>query len=195
MSDQKSPEDYITRVTNLIERVKKAFNDPFWGQRNILKRRANEVKNSIATAESSLDALKDALRYDGKVDDVEDFMNTLSPEETIVFVSVFQFDGRNLLGWEMTLCALDSGSISRPIYSDEEKVKQLVMSKGLSLSEGYVVVKVLKKDILDIHPLDALGQEMTALKRGAVRLENIFRFVHYNQDQYDVKNGKLLKVS
>lgn len=194
MNNDGGPGDYVSQVSQLMEKLKKLFSNVFWTKRNLLKRRSNQALDKIVEVEDALDKLKDLVSYDGVVKKTEDIQSAMHEDEALAFVSVFQANGKDLRGWEMTLLALEGSAISRPVYPDESSARQLVASKGSPLREGYVIVRVKKSDVLSMQQKDVLGQTLMTLKKNAVTVQCIERFVHFNQDLYRFTDGKLLKL-
>ena len=147
--------------------------------------------------EQQVQALKDQIgQITANVTGVDNLDWPVCPEGMVsVFVSLYQMNGINLLGWEIALSSLTSGVVNRPVYKNEADVKQWVVSRGSTITEAYVEVFIDKSMILDRETKDKLGADLLSLKQGAILLDHIIKFVHYNEVCYQVKAGKLLRVS
>ena len=86
--------------------------------------------------------------------------------------------------------------ISRPIYADEEDLKDVLKIKENKINEAYVSIYINQTDILslpsDKSSCDKLGKILLSLKDNTLNLENINRFVHQS-GVYQYKHGHLLK--
>lgn len=191
---QNDQQGRISALKTLLEKVSAMFSSDVWSKRNLLKRKQKEALESLNNAQEKLNKLEEAISHEDGKQTADTMQASFSDNEMLVFISLHQQDGCNLTGWELTLCALESGSISRPIYEKEEQAKQLVSARAASLNEGYCLVKVQKGDVLPVERRDNLGQKLLSLRKGAVKLENVLRFVHFNQDSYSVVSGKLVKT-
>jgi intracellular multiplication protein IcmQ len=116
-----------------------------------------------------------------------------------VFVSVFQQDFNDLRKWERMLKSLTDYSVTRPVYKDEEHVKEMIRGRPDPNKEGYVVVLVRKQDIVKGFAgkptSDKLGYELLNVKDGGILPGGIQRFVLSGRT-YELLEGtlKLLQV-
>ena len=113
-----------------------------------------------------------------------------------VYVSLYSSDGDNIQSWEMIVANLPRQMISRPIYADEEDLKDVLKIKENKINEAYVSIYINQTDILslssDKSSCDKLGKILLSLKDNTLNLENINRFVHQS-GVYQYKHGHLLK--
>lgn len=112
-----------------------------------------------------------------------------------VYISLYASDGVNLHSWEKIVANLPGQVISRPIYADEEDVKEALKLKTNQQNEAYVAIYIHQTDILSVAPekasLDKLGKVLLSLKNNALNLENISRFVH-KSGVYRYEHGRLV---
>ncbi|MDI9817878.1 MULTISPECIES: Dot/Icm secretion system protein IcmQ [unclassified Legionella] len=115
-----------------------------------------------------------------------------------VFIGLYSTEGNSLQAWERILANLPRQIISRPIYSSEEDVKNLIKSKENKLNEAYVAAYINQSDILPMTPekmpSDRFGRPLLSLKDRALNIENISRFVHLT-GVYQYRKGRLIKNS
>lgn len=122
----------------------------------------------------------------------------LHSDKLEVFIGLYSYDGNNMQSWERIITNLPRQMISRPIYSEEQAIKDSIRTKDNKLNEGYVSIYVEKSDVLpttvDKTPTDKLGKSLLTLKDKSLKLENINRFVHIS-GIYKYLNGRLIKIS
>jgi intracellular multiplication protein IcmQ len=115
-----------------------------------------------------------------------------------IFISLYSFDGTNLQSWERILINLPKQMVSRPIYANEEDIRNLIKTKENKNNEGYVSIYVNQNDILPSTPekslTDKLGRPLLSLKDKALNLDNINHFVHAT-GIYQFTQGRLVKNS
>lgn len=118
----------------------------------------------------------------------------LAPGVIKVYISLYQSDSNNLQSWLHTVRTLALYNVTRPTYSSEQQVREMVSSKADIQRHGYVEVLINQSDIIPIDPLpvDSLGHELLILKEGAVQLNNIVRFVHGNKKYYSIHSSGLV---
>lgn len=113
-----------------------------------------------------------------------------------IFVSLYSADGSNLQSWEKIVANLPRQMISRPIYADEDHVRNLIKMKENQHNEAYVAVFINLTDIIPLPPdkvlVDKLNNPLLALKDRVLEIENISRFVHFT-GVYQFDRGRLIK--
>ncbi|TAL59948.1 MAG: Dot/Icm secretion system protein IcmQ [Legionella sp.] len=114
-----------------------------------------------------------------------------------VYVSLYSADGSNLQSWERIVANLPRQMISRPIYADEEHIKEILKIKENKINEAYVAIYINQLDILPLSAekssFDKLGRALLSLKDKTLNLENISRFVHQT-GVYRYERGHLIKT-
>ncbi|KTC66541.1 IcmQ protein (plasmid) [Legionella adelaidensis] len=122
----------------------------------------------------------------------------LHNDQIEVFIGLYSFDGSNMQSWERILTNLPRQMISRPIYAEEQDIKNIIRTKENKINEAYVAIYINQLDILptssDKTPTDKLGKALLTLKDKSLSLENITRFVHIS-GIYKYNNGRLLKTA
>lgn len=113
-----------------------------------------------------------------------------------VYISLYSADGSNIQSWEKIVTNLPRQMISRPIYADEENIKDILKIKEHKINEAYVAIYINKDDILSLGadklPKDKLGNTLLNLKDKTLNLDNISRFVHVT-GVYRFERGHLIK--
>jgi intracellular multiplication protein IcmQ len=102
-------------------------------------------------------------------------------------------NGNDLRQWENQLASILKIAQSRPIYSEEVKVMNVLRSNLDRLTDAYIKVIVDKRDIIDSARIvkDRLGQELVTVSVTAIRPENVIEFVHQRK-KYSFVHGKLV---
>jgi intracellular multiplication protein IcmQ len=112
-----------------------------------------------------------------------------------VYVTLYQMDGNNMARWALTLGAIAIQGISRPIYENENDALNMIHHREAQEKEGYAVVQVPAVAIVKpatTHQ-DKLGQKLLHVKPGALKADNITRFVHIS-GQYAWQKNQLVKM-
>jgi intracellular multiplication protein IcmQ len=116
----------------------------------------------------------------------EQITTTIKEGHKKIYISLYQTQGTNLKIWQNMLQSLAKYSITRPVYDDEEHIRELIRSKPEPQRHAYAVVTIKKDGIIDTGniSLDKFSHKLLTLKEGAVQLENIIEFVHANDKRY-----------
>ena len=114
-----------------------------------------------------------------------------------IYISLYSFDGSNFQNWERIVSNLPNQMISRPIYTEEDHVKEILKLKENKINEAYVAIYINKEDVLPLHPdkilKDKLGNSLLSIKDRTLFLDNISRFVHVT-GTYQFTKGHLIKT-
>jgi intracellular multiplication protein IcmQ len=98
-----------------------------------------------------------------------------------VYISVFQQDFADLRKWERMLKSITDYSITRPVYKEEDHVKEMIRGRPDPNKEGYVAAMVKKEDIVKGFAgkatADKSGYELLNIKEGGIRPGGIRRLV------------------
>lgn len=113
-----------------------------------------------------------------------------------LFIGLYCSDGFNVFSWERIVVNLPDQMVSRPVYAHEEDIKEMIRGKSNKINEAYISAFVDTDAIIHLPPektlYDKLNKPMVSLKDGAVRLDNLHRFVHLT-GIYDFGSGRLVK--
>ncbi|WED43620.1 Dot/Icm secretion system protein IcmQ [Legionella cardiaca] len=116
--------------------------------------------------------------------------------EQEVFIGLYSTEGNSIQAWERILANLPRQMISRPIYINEQDVRNLIKSKEKKINEAYLAIYINQGDILQMPPdkalTDRFGRPLLALKDKTLNLDNVIRFVHLSGTYHYVK-GRLVK--
>ena len=114
-----------------------------------------------------------------------------------IYISLYSFDGANLQNWERIVSNLPRQMISRPIYTSEEHIKEVIKLKANKTNEAYVAIYINKEDVLILPPdkilKDKWGNSLLSIKDRTLFLDNISRFVHIT-GTYEFSKGRLIKM-
>lgn len=163
----------------ILQALNKAIDEGPWDASNFLKMLG---KNLIGIRDDFLNQLGASTQAQLKAQThLENQMAKRSNQQEI-YVSLYSADGSNLQSWERIVTNLPRQMISRPIYANEDDVKELVRLKENKVNEAYVAIYINKDDILFLSPdktlMDKRGKPLLSIKDKTLYLENISRFVH-----------------
>ena len=189
--------DVFSFAAGTIEKVKKLLKSELWEKSFLLKHKRKKAEETLSEFEESMGDLKDrVLNVDNVVEKKRQSINV--PEgDKLVYVSLYQASGKDIMMWQITCNAIATCGFGRPIYLEEEMAQQWVKSKGAGNTDGYAVVHVPESSIIlldkDERPMyDGLENQIVHIKPGNLAPESIVKFVHYNQDSYYFIDGKLV---
>lgn len=115
-----------------------------------------------------------------------------------IFIALYSSTGINIQSWAHMLANLPKQMISRPIYANEQDVKDVIRTKENPNNEAYVSIYVNQSDILpttpDKTPVDKLGKPLLSVKDRSVKLDNINRFEHVT-GTYRYVEGRMTKIN
>ncbi|OCH98355.1 Dot/Icm secretion system protein IcmQ [Legionella jamestowniensis] len=191
MKDELTPEQAQAILEALDETIQKGP----WDESNFLRvigknlreirqNFANQIGSTTEAPKSNASTQKEAM--------------LLQSGQQEIFISLYTTEGNNVQAWERILANLPRQIISRPVYTNEQDVKNLIKSKQNKINEAYVVAHVNQSDILqmsaDKAPADRFGRPLLTLKDRSLNLDNIVRFVHLS-GVYRYIKGRLVKNS
>lgn len=122
----------------------------------------------------------------------------LKDNQIEVFVALYNAQGGDIKQWTKVLMNVSKLSISRPIYSTEKAVREMIRSSAHMANEGYVSAHINKSDILpapeDRAPRDKLGNILLLLKETAITPQCVRKFYH-KSGIYTLKKGELERIA
>lgn len=179
----------------ILQALDKAITTGPWEESNFLRvigKNLQEIRNNFANL---LSGNQDVNQSDTTVQDNRAAQRASQQE---VFIALYASDGNNLQSWERILANLPRQLISRPVYTEELNVQNLIKSKENKVNEAYVAVYISQSDILtlpsDKIPCDKFGKPLLTLKDRSLNLDNISRFIHLS-GTYNYQKGRLIKNS
>lgn len=187
MTGEKDPDSETLR--RFIEIVDEALVAGEWQGTHLLRSMEKKIKELREEAVQ----LQTQLKEDVMAKSIGAGGNTHSNLET-VYVSVYQQDFNDLRKWERTLKSITDYSITRPVYKEEDHIKEMIRGRPDPNKEGYVAVMVKAEDIVPGFAgkpaTDKSGYDLLNIKEGGVRPAGIRRFV-LGDKTYEFIDGSL----
>ncbi|WP_419420330.1 Dot/Icm secretion system protein IcmQ [Legionella sp. D16C41] len=190
MSKNHLTDDQIKAILQILE---DAIKGGPWDASNFLKvigKTLQDYHNELTRLYNESKAIKDQSGYGAG--------RALNENQQEVFISLYTSDGGNIQAWERILFNLPKQIISRPIYAQEEDVKNLIKSKENKINEAYVSIWVDKDTILNLPPdkapRDRFGKSLLTLKDRSIDLNNIDYFAHLS-GTYRYQRGRLIMAN
>lgn len=178
----------------ILKALNKAIEEGPWEKSNFLRMVG---KNLTAIRDDFLTRLGAKSEHELKNESQLANKMALRSSQLEIFISLYSSDGINIQSWERIVANLPKQTISRPIYSNEENLKEVLKLKDNKNNEAYVAIFIDKQDILSLAPdkvpKDKLGTSLLSLKDRTLNLENISRFVHVT-GSYQFLRGRLVKM-
>jgi len=171
---------------------------------NLLSSDDWETSLLLRATKKHLTALKDeakqiATKLNGNAElKVRQEVNaTLKEGHLKIYISLYQAKGSSIKVWHKMLKSLANYSMSRPVYANEEHVREVIRSKPDMQRHAYAIVAIANDNIINLgkKPVDSFNHELLMLKEGTVQLQNIIEFVHANEKHYVFKNDELILVT
>lgn len=177
----------------VVKALDEAIQKGPWEQSNFLKAIGQNLKGIRENFVSQLGARS---QQQIKADAHLAHRMALRNEQQEIFVSLYSSDGTNLQSWEKIIANLPRQMISRPIYSNEEHIREIIKMKENKQNEAYVAIFINQTDIIPLSPdkalYDKLGNPLLTLKDKTLNVENISRFVHHS-GIYQLDRLRLIK--
>ncbi|HJN37784.1 MAG TPA: Dot/Icm secretion system protein IcmQ [Gammaproteobacteria bacterium] len=126
---------------------------------------------------------------------IEKDVSSLFQDQVKIYITLYLSTGKRIDQWEKLLKVINTGVQGRPAYRDEVYARNYVNSKQSTDCDGYIVMRIDKKYLLDVPEdkvsKDALGQAIVSFLPRALKDKNIVEFVHKNLTRYAYQEGKL----
>lgn len=178
----------------ILKALNKAIEEGPWDKSNFLRIIG---KNLISIRDNYLARLGASSQEQLRADAQLASQKAIRSAQQEVYVSLYCFDGTNIQSWERIVANLPRQAVSRPIYENEDQLRETLKLKDNKNNEAYVAIYIDKNDILtmaaDKTPKDKLGTSLLTLKDRALNLENLSRFVHVS-GTYQYNKGRLVKM-
>lgn len=186
-------EDYEKDDRKVLDTLNKAVDKGPWEKTLFLRAIGQKLKD-----------LRDRFRKDMRLDENTE-QTQQSPAhlaarvaersgQVEVFISLYCATGGELPAWEKILSSMGKQVITRPTFRAEKDIRELIRTKINPKNEAYIAVYINKTDLLKPipgkEPVDALGHQLLIVREGAVKANNITRFMH-TSGRYSYRNGKL----
>ena len=178
----------------ILKALNKAIEEGPWDQSNFLRMIG---KNLLTIRDDFLTRLGAKSEHELRAESQLANKMAIRSNQLEIFISLYCFDGVNLQSWERIVANLPKQTISRPIYANEENLKDILKLKDNKNNEAYVAIHIDKQSILELAPdkvaKDKLGIPLLNLKDRSINTDNISRFVHAT-GTYQFQRGRLIKM-
>ncbi|MEC8382995.1 MAG: type IVB secretion system protein IcmQ [Pseudomonadota bacterium] len=186
-------DDFIDKAAEARGSLDKLLKNEAWGKSFMLKKQKNKLAELLVTFDEALENIRSgATMSEPGVHQYDE----LAHDESLVYITLYQVSGKDLMRWQVAMHAIESCSFGRPIYEDESAARQIIKANGEGDSDGYVEVIVPSSSIIRSAPgremVDKLGQAVINIRPGVLVSDRIRAFVHHNDVKYTYKAGKLL---
>ena len=187
-------EDFFDKAESARDELNQLLKNDAWEKSFLLKKKKDKLTELLLDYENALQSMKTGALSDGESVGIK--LPDIKPGESLVYIALYQSNGKDLMRWQVSMHAIESCSFGRPIYESEDQVKQLITSNGAKDSDGYVEVVVPEDGIIRSSPgrnmVDKLDQPIVNIKPGILCPERIRVFTHHNDIRYIYQSGKLL---
>ena len=178
----------------ILSALNKAIEEGPWDKSNFLRMIG---KNLISIRDEFLERLGAKTEHELRSESQLANKMALRSNQLEIYISLYSFDGVNIQSWERIVANLPKQTVSRPIYTNEDDLKEVLKLKDNKVNEAYVAIFIDQHDILTLAPdkvlKDKLGTSLLSLKDRSLNLENISRFVH-STGTYQYLRGRLIKM-
>jgi intracellular multiplication protein IcmQ len=187
----------ILRSKFLLKSLEKAIKEGPWDESAYLSNIGKKLKEYHYRVKEALEGLETDDHE--KSSQASDLAHRIAQRagQTEIFISLYNAQGNDLAKWAKLLMGLQAQAVSRPIYASEDDVRAVIRSKAHKQNEAYVVVYVDKDKIIqlaeDVLPRDKLNHVLLTLKDGAVKPQQVVRFMHAS-GRYVFKDNRLVRL-
>lgn len=123
----------------------------------------------------------------------------LLPDETLIFVHLFNAQGVILHTWHKMLnpSVFYEYSINRPIYAEKKFVETFIKSKTNPNQHAYLTIAIKKQDVMSLasdteHATDLIGNPLIKVREGSLKFNRLIIFTHNGIDYEVSAEGNLL---
>ena len=152
--------------SNVCRNLGRTLSDGTWEETFLLK----NMKKKLSELREEARQLQQQYREEAMAKSIGAGNASMDTLQT-VYVSVFQQDFADLRKWERNAKNIYRYSITRPVYKEEDHVKEMIRGRPDPNKEGYVAVMVKKEDIVKGFAgkatADKSGYELLNIKRAA----------------------------
>lgn len=118
-------EEYQEVKQNILSALDKAIENGDWGASLFFQNIGKRLVALRDQVDKDLEQEEKQLAEEGKIIKVE-----TKPGFCKVYISLHQADGENLDRWQHTIKMLSEYNISRPVYGEQEHVRELIRAKA-----------------------------------------------------------------
>ncbi|MEC8460908.1 MAG: type IVB secretion system protein IcmQ [Pseudomonadota bacterium] len=197
-SDKQQINEKIQELKSNLQKLTASTN---WESSALLRRRKQAIEHLISKISELSSTMAQSSAHESSsaqsVSTLNNQLSPISPNSKIkrVYVFVYQVMGSDMNKWQVSLDALTSSCIGRPVYQEEKQIKQWLLSRGQKQTDGYVICDVNEDYFLSVTVKDNIGQPLISLSQGAITQDSIRRFVHSDGAVYNYIKGKLVLVA
>ena len=180
------------QVKKILDELNKAVDQGPWNNSKFLSAIGNKLENirdEFAEHVTITDEIHEQKEIAGR--------RQVQEGQQEIYISLYSSQGSRIQSWVPIISNLPRQIISRPVYANEQEVKEATRAKAHKMNEAYVSIIINKTDILPTKPektpKDKLGNSLLTLKDRAIHTENINRFEHIT-GTYDYTGGRLIKL-
>jgi hypothetical protein len=129
---------------------------------------------------------------------VEKKSDTITENETLVYVYLYNAQGIVLQTWNKMLIAsvLNEYSVNRPIYSDKDHIDAFIRSKPNKVQHAYLTIAVPKQAVTvsaSDSSKDGMGNPLVKVKEGSLQFNRLLAFSHGGHEYAVGASGELVK--
>lgn len=180
------------QVKKILDELNEAVDQGPWNNSKFLTAIGNKlenIRNEFAEYVTITDEIHEQKESAGR--------RQVQEGQQEIYISLYSSQGSRIQSWVPIISNLPRQIISRPVYANEQEVKEATRAKANKMNEAYVSIIINKTDILPTKPektpKDKLGNSLLTLKDRAIHTENINRFEHIT-GRYDYTGGRLIKL-
>lgn len=182
--------DDLEATSKLVSLLDELLKDDDWESSLLLR----TTKKHLVALRDEAKQIVDKLSGGADLEANLQVSSSLEKDHIKIYISLYQSEGSNIKAWQRMLKSLANYSISRPVYNDEEQVREMIRSKPEIQRHAYAIVAIPQNGIIHLEKptVDKFNHELLTLKEGAVQLKNIIEFVHANEKRYVFRDDKLI---
>lgn len=190
-AEQRTETQCIALTNAIVAAIDNVMSQGDWEESLFLK---NTIKPLQHLRSEAIEVLQ-TLRREQGLEEIEEYRT--EEHERKVYVSLYQADGHDMKKWALQLASIDRYIAGRPVYKNEQDVKNIIRQKLLQNSEAYVVVvvdasKILVNDFTS-NKKDRNGFELLTIEQGVVKSADVKEFVHLGK-RYHFYNQRLVAM-
>ena len=129
----------------------------------------------------------------------EEKTDTLSEDETLVYIYLYNAQGLVLQTWQKMLgpAVFYEYSVNRPIYAEKPEIEAIIRAKTNKNQHGFITIAIKKSDILPPPrgaepPKDSLGNPLIKVREGSLHFNRMVSFTH-NDTDYKLVGNQIVK--
>lgn len=179
------------KLVNILSNV---LRDAQWDSSLFLRTVKKRLEDVVKEAKTILLSIDDNQKKNVHQELYDGHFIKCKDDHIRVYILLYQIDGSKIVNWQNAIKSLVNYNISRPTYTKEEHVCELIKSKKNFDNHGYVIIDIEKTDFYSQEePLyDMFNHEMLILKENVLKFQNIRGFVYGLKKIYTYQMGELV---